>query len=487
MKNKCKTFFLLTSFFFTACQYDFPELPSNEPTPGNADFSKMISVGNSITAGYMDAALYNRGQQNSFPVILADQLKLVNGGEFNIPDINSENGFYTMGPNGPLGRLILTIDPATGNATPEPIGPGDIPMAYTGEVSQLNNFGVPGITLGLALTPLTGGPNSEQNPAFNPLYARFASDPGTSTVIGDAAMALANGGTFFTFWLGANDVIGYAVGGASNPAILTSDADFQSQFTAALGTILNANSNAKGVVVNIPNINILPHFNLVPINALPLSETEANQANLSYALYNGGLAQAASNGLISQEEMQYRTITFETGQNPFVMEDESLTDLSILGLPSIRQSKESDKTVLALSQTLGMPSSQNPQGIRGLTFPVEDRFILIPDEQKEIMAKINSFNSYIEAAVNSNSDRLVMVDAAQLVEQATAGNLNAGGVSLTNSIIPPTGGISLDGIHPNGRGNAFLTNLIIENINSKWNANIPRVNPNAYVGNDLPQ
>ncbi len=487
--KKIDTFILIIflGLIIAGCEYDFPELPTNEPSQGEADFSKTVSVGNSITAGFMDGALYNRGQQNSYPVILAEQLKLVGGGEFNVPDINSENGFYTMGPDGPLGRLVLTIDPSTGNPAPAPIGPGDIPTSYTGNKSQLNNFGVPGLTLGLALTPLTGGPNIEQNPAYNPLYARFASNPGTSTVIGDAAMALANGGTFFTFWLGVNDVIGYALGGASNPAILTSDIDFQTRFSAALGTLLTANPNANGVVINIPNINILPHFNLVPFNALPLSESEADQANLSYSLYNGGLTQAANNGLISQEEKQYRTITFQNGQNSFVLEDENLTDLSALGLPSIRQSKESDKPVLALSQALGMPSSNNPQGIRGLTFPVEDRFVLIPEEQDEIMVKTNNFNGYIEAAVNMNSEHLLLVDAAQLMNQAAQGNLNAGGVGLTTSIIPPNGGISLDGLHPNGRGHAFLTNLIIENINAKWSANIPKVNPNAYVGNDLPR
>ncbi|GAB3656363.1 SGNH/GDSL hydrolase family protein [Echinicola sediminis] len=468
----------------SACQYDFPAPDTVVPDPGEADFSKTITVGNSITAGLMDGALYNRSQRNGFAVILAGQLKLVGGGDFNVPDINSENGFFTMGPDGPLGRLILTTNPLTGSIGPAPIGPGDLPTPYTGDKASLNNFGVPYMTLGQALTPLTGGPASDQNPAYNPLYARFASNPGQSTLIGDAAAALADGGTFFSFWLGANDVLGYAIGGASNPSILTSDSDFQTRLTAALGTLLNANATANGIVMNIPNIDILPYFNLVPYNPLPLSQSQADQANRAYALYNGGLAQAATLGLISEEEKDFRTITFSAGLNAFVMEDESLTNLNALGLPSIRQSTPEDKTTLPLAQALA-PRENSPQ--RGIAFPVEDEYVLIPEEQDEIGQKISTFNATISSMVSANAERLVLVDVQSFLQQVAEGSVSSGGVGLNASITPPSGGFSVDGIHPNGRGSAFITNLIIDQINSKWNATIPKVNPNAYVGNDLPR
>ncbi|WP_200977520.1 hypothetical protein [Echinicola sp. 20G] len=484
--RKTKYIFLL-ALLLGACQYEFPELPNTEPDAGGADFSKYIAVGNSITAGLMDGALYNRSQQNSFAVILGEQFKLVGGADFNVPNINSEYGFFTMGPNGPLGRLVLTIAPGTGSIGPAPIGPGDLPSAYSGDMTALNNFGVPGITIGQALTPLTGGPNSESNLAFSPMYARFASNPGTSTLIGDAAAALANGGTFFSFWLGGNDVLGYAIEGASDPSILTSDSDFQARLTAALGTLLNANPTTNGIIMNLPTLNILPYFNLVPYNALPLSQSDADQANQGYALYNGGLAQAAGLGLISEDERQYRTISFTAGQNAFVIEDESLTDLSALGLPSIRQSKPEDKTTLPLSQALGQPSAAHPNGQRGVSFPVEDSFILIPNEQEEINAKIQSFNAMITAAANSNAERILLIDIAAFFEQIRNGEVSEGGVGLNISITPPNGAFSVDGIHPNGRAHAFISNFIIEKINSKWQATIPKVNPNAYVGNDLPR
>ncbi|WP_158859493.1 hypothetical protein [Lunatibacter salilacus] len=470
-----------------SCQYDFPETPIIEPTSGEADFTKMISIGSSITAGVMDGALYNRSQQNSFAVILAEQMKAVGGGDFNVPDINAEVGYFGPGPGGiALGRLILRINPNTGSIQPEPIVPGNPIAAYAGNKSALNNFGVNRISLGTSLIPETGNAAQPNHPAFNPEYARFASNPGTSTLVGDAAAALADGGTFFTFWLGKNDVLGYALLGGSNPAILTSDQQFAALYTAALGTMLQANPNAKGAVANIPNLNVLPYFNLVPWNALPLSSGQVTLINPNYLPYNAGLMQAEQMQLITQEERILRTIQFQPGQNGFVMEDETLTNLTALGLPSIRQSNSNDKATLTLSQVLGQTVG-SPLNIRGVSIPIEDEYVLIPSEQAEIAAKINTFNGVISAAVQSNSDRLVLVNINQLLQSALEGSLQANGVTLNASIAPPNGGFSADGVHPNNRGSAFAANHFIDAINEKWGSTIPRVNPNSFMGNDLPR
>ena len=55
---------------------------------------------------------------------------------------------------------------------------------------MLNNFAVPAITLGQALIPAAGR-WANPNPAvgFTPFYARFASNPGTSTILTDALSA----------------------------------------------------------------------------------------------------------------------------------------------------------------------------------------------------------------------------------------------------------------------------------------------------------
>lgn len=61
-------------------------------TSGEADFTKYVTVGNSLTAGFADGALYLDGQLNSYPNIIAGQMQLAGGGEFNQPLVNDNTG-----------------------------------------------------------------------------------------------------------------------------------------------------------------------------------------------------------------------------------------------------------------------------------------------------------------------------------------------------------------------------------------------------------
>ena len=47
------------------------------PSAGSADFSKYVSLGNSLTAGFSDGALFIAGQNNAYPKLLADQLSIL--------------------------------------------------------------------------------------------------------------------------------------------------------------------------------------------------------------------------------------------------------------------------------------------------------------------------------------------------------------------------------------------------------------------------
>jgi hypothetical protein len=86
---------LLVSLTFVACSSDDevgidPNSSDGLPlTAGTADFSKYVSLGNSLTAGYSDGALFIAGQEGSYPSLLSQQFALVGGGEFKIPFINA--------------------------------------------------------------------------------------------------------------------------------------------------------------------------------------------------------------------------------------------------------------------------------------------------------------------------------------------------------------------------------------------------------------
>ncbi len=511
MRNKLLILGLATCFV-ASCTYDFPE--STEATTGSADFTKMVSVGNSLTAGFMDGALYTTSQNNSFPSIIARQAALLGGGTFTQPSVNSANGCFNPTGGCTQGRLVLKLNTTTGAAAPAPTaGDGGAAFApYTGTKTDLNNWGVPGVTIQTAQAPQLGGPASA-NPLFSPYYARIASNPGTSTLVGDAAASLANGGTFFTFWLGNNDVLGYATGGASNPAILTANATFQAAFTAGINTMLNANANAKGAVANVPNVTSIPYFTTIPVNPVTLPSANAAALNANFAGFNSTLdAFKGAPFNIPAAEMDARKVVFTAGAgNRVLISDETARDLGplwdgLVGAGALspqqraalepyrfaRQAKATagdvagDLVILPAASFIGTTVGGNPSLVNGVSIPLADNWVLIPAEQTQIQASIDAFNATIAAAVEANSARLVLIDANKALRDVRAGTVAIGGSSLTASITPPFGAFSLDGVHPNARGSAYMANVFINAINAKWSAKIPLCNPNDYIGNALP-
>lgn len=515
-KNKYLYFALAASMAVASCKQEpiKPEAPATTtPTPpskGTADFTKFVAIGNSLTAGYQAGALFTEGQANSLPKILSTQFSLAQGATlaFNQPDINSDYGYY--GTAGPiiLGRLILyDADGVAGPKTPAPAPAGtpgmpapyskggDLPAPFTGDKAALNNFGVPGIQLGQVLTPLTGGPSSG-NPAYNGLYARFATNPGTSTILGDA---LATQPTFFLFDLGNNDVLGYAVGGGSNPAIFTSESTFTGYYTTAINTILGSNANLKGVIVNIPDVTTIPYFTTVTWNAITLDAATATTVTTSLANnYNGFLDAMKTAGVITQAEFDKRKLTYVAGKNGVLISDETLTDLTaamnangaaaLVPYAQARQATATDLIPLSAGSILGtIAPNTNNTGVYGVSFPVGDAYALIPTETTEIKARTTAFNATIAAAAAGSNNRIALADvnaAFTALVTAKAGVYN--GVTITPSFAPPTGAFSEDGVHPNSRGYAFMANIIIDAINAKFTAAVPKADISKYKGTALP-
>lgn len=492
MKN-ISIYTLFFSLIFASCEQDTitlkeqpvtPPPTAETPSAGSADFSKYVAVGNSLTAGYQAGALFNAGQQNSLAAILAGQFELVGGGEFNQPDINSENGFNTALPNPDpgtgaiLGRLVLQGDPPA----PAPLL-GELITPYAGDKSALNNFGVPGILLGQALTHLTGGPAIPENPVYNPFYARFASEPGSSTIIGDAMAAQ---GTFFSFWLGNNDVLGYAVSGATRSEIFTSPENFTIQYQGALGA-LTSDPNIKGIVGNIPDVTGIPFFTTVPYNAVAVDQATADVLNAGYAAFNGAMDLYNSGAFTggTPPAVQRPKISFVAGANPIVIIDETLPDLTGFDppIPSMRQMMPGELVVLSAAPQLQL-------GVGSAT-PAPDALILTADELLEIAERIETLNGIISATANAIPDgRVAVADVNQAFKElanAGPGGLFIDGLLISASLAPPYGGFSEDGVHPNSRGYAFTANIFIEAINEKFGATIPKVNIGNFPGTGLPQ
>ena len=91
-------FLALLGLVLGGCQPDLNSDPKSNA--GQADFSRYVAVGNSLTAGFGDGApnslggLSLEGQLSSYPNLLAGQFKKVGGGDFVQPlfNANQANG-----------------------------------------------------------------------------------------------------------------------------------------------------------------------------------------------------------------------------------------------------------------------------------------------------------------------------------------------------------------------------------------------------------
>ncbi|MCZ8022648.1 MAG: hypothetical protein O9302_12350 [Cyclobacteriaceae bacterium] len=536
---------LFAATLLVGCEQELADLkPPVTTTPTgsigtNINVSNFVTIGNSLVAGYQASALFNEGQDESLGKIINTQFAFAGGtSEFNQPTINSVNGFSGLAGSIPLGRLIL-FDPdgpgprgagpaASGTparsvtcpsvvetpAVPAPYNSGDPITPFTGDKGKLNNFGVPGIQVGQLLIAATGGP-ATSNPAYNPFYARFATNPSVNGTTGSTILSdvIARNPTFFLLEIGNNDILGYATGGASNPAIFTSLADFTTRYNGVIATLLGNLPNAKGVIGNIPDITSIPFFSTVRWNAVPLDAATAASLNSGFAGLNQVLSTIQGNaGLmanfgLTSNDLERRKVNYVAGtSNPVLINDETLTNLGPVldflaanslitsqqrtALAPYQQSRPATATdllVLSAGGVIGTCVGGNAQAINGLSIPLGDNLVLIPSEIAEIQQRTNEFNGVILAAANNSNNRLAHADLNtefKTFVQNKGATVN--GILLTPTITPPYAGFSEDGVHPNGRGYAFLANIFIRAINAKFSSTIPEADITKYRGTRTP-
>jgi lysophospholipase L1-like esterase len=319
----------------------------------------------------------------------------------------------------------------------------------------------------------------------------MASNPNAS-VLEDV---LAQSPTFFTLWIGNNDVLSYATSGGVgedhnetgnlNPTTYGgNDITNANVFAQVYGGILQAvtQGGANGVLANLPNVTDAPFFTTVPYNPIPLDAPTAAFVNDGYSDYNNGLLLAEAGTLITADERAARTITFEaSASNAVVIEDEDLTDLTALGLPSLRQATANDLLVLTARSFIGtLADPNNPASVNGVGVALADNWVLTPEEQSTIADATAAFNTTIETMATQFD--LGFFDANSLLNQVATTGLNIGGDATITDDFVTGGAFSLDGIHPSPRGYAVVANAIIDIINTKYGSNLPKVNPIEFTG-----
>jgi lysophospholipase L1-like esterase len=519
MKNK---FIILATLAigFASCEPEFENPISEAYTAGEANFSSYVAIGNSLTAGYMDGTVCRVGQTYSYPNLLAKQFALVGGGVFTQPsyadDVNNLGGLM-LGGN-PIGATRLVIDASQGR-------PETIAGVSTIEVSNLqakafNNMGVPGAKSFHLLAPGYGNVAGVAIGQANPYFVRHATSP-SATVLGDA---MTKAPTFFTNWIGANDVLAYATNGGAqsngtsaaadhnatgntNPATYgANDITNSNAYASVYSTIINTltSNGAKGVVCTIPSVTSIPYFTTVPY--APLTPTAlggaANINALNAQLY-GPL-----DGIFTAYGEPNRVNTLSaTIANPILIIDVDAVDRSAqitgaltptLGAPTAaafgavfgkaRQATAADLVVLPASSVIGTPNASSPStliNINGVSYPMANKWVLTANEKAKVASATNSYNVSIKAIAASKNlavaDMNVILNylVTELkVESGQVYTANYFSGSATESKVL----FSLDGVHPNARGYAVIANEIIKVINAKYKSNLPLHAPSYFPG-----
>jgi lysophospholipase L1-like esterase len=218
---------------------------------GQADFTRYVALGDSLTAGFVSGSLNRSFQVNSYPALIHRQA--TNGAAGFEQPLVSEPGIPAILTLRSLSPL--TIAPSSGSGAPLNLNLGRV----------YNNMAVPGARLHdlLATTTDNGG-----------LHDLILRRQGASQL----AQGLSFNPTFVTLWIGNNDALGAATRGIVNDLTLTPAATFEAELKLVTDAI--AARGAKMAIANIPNVTSIPFVNTVP-------RILVNPATMQPVLVNG--------------------------------------------------------------------------------------------------------------------------------------------------------------------------------------------------------
>lgn len=456
MKLKYIVILVISGLLFYSCE---PEIDAYEYNSGSADFSNYVAIGNSLTAGYADGALYKEGQENSMAMMLANQFKNYGGGEFPQPYMPNDDGVgVSPGPQGYVFRTkaVLGFNTdclGTTSLSPVPANPDASQAQLQGELltpvaGPFNNFGVPGAKSFHLIAPNYGDMAGVPVGTANPFFARFASSPVTS-VIGDA---IARQPSFYTVWIGANDALMYATSGGLGDTLTG-----QNTFAFALNTVLMTlqATGAKGAIANIPDIASIPFFSTIPPNGYVLTQGQADTLNLFLGSFG---------------------FSYQAGPNYFIIDDPS----SQLGF---RQMKPGELLLLTTPQdSLKCAFWGGFHPVLQLPVAIPGQYVLDENEVAAVNAAISGYNATIRSLADQYG--LAFADMNAYMKSLENG-LTYNGESFSTTFI--TGNMfSTDGVHMTPKGYALAANQFIMAINNKFGSNVPLLSTTNYRSNVLP-
>lgn len=459
------------ALMFAACRpsVSITTPPSAGPT---VNFNNILVIGDDYSGGYSDNSLTVRGQLNSYSQILFEQLAKIPDprgakGPFVIPWLHSDNGYpgakkilgYHRNYCDPTDSMLAPVDYP--NFLMDPVD--DEPYLSGVNNNQVNNISVMGIRM--VDYPVANYANMIEASYGLPYARRFYFDLAATPQAELKHRVDVLYPTFFTMWMGINDVLGYALYGGQgdgtgnalplpgsgnffNPRDISRIGAFDTAYRAALNQA--AITGASGALINIPDITLLPFFNVIPSNGLIIDRESFADSLVNY-YYSG----------------QGWKKVFEVGANQFIIKDHN------------NQTRQSVPGELIL---MTCPIDSIRCAGWGSIKPIPQEYVLTTDEIQFIRTATDKYNYTIQTEASLH--HLAYVDMNAFFKTLPAG-APFNGISYTNEFIYG-GFFSLDGLRPTQRGNALIANEIIRTINQFYGATVNTVDANRYRGVDFP-
>ncbi|MCP4572323.1 MAG: hypothetical protein GY838_08205 [bacterium] len=459
MKKTLKTILaipVVLALLLTGCSLDDPDHPTDLKAPtGDRIFANYVSIGNSLTAGFMDGGLIQSGQNDSYPYLIAQQIGF--GDEFTQPWVAAP-GIGSSLPSAPGqtagvlhfdGASITVLDETASALVPTLLLAAAQPTPY-------HNLGVPGATL-VDVFNTTSSANSYPGP--NPFFdfinrygLLYGSEERTATILNMAGtaprdvtyetasmgwQAIAKGPTLLTVFIGNNDALGWATRGGDQSVVpLTDPSTFAQQFSDMLQLLAGGLVERTGfpptiVIGNVAGVSSAPYF-------VPTATFTQLASGALGVPWTGGFDEAGA---------------------------------SLVRFPALST-------------------------LTGPTTDITAEYTLTATEVTTATNTIAQYNGAIDlvaAGVNASGMAIVrVVDVNAILADIAAGTSAYGPLAGQHFMVAlaQTGTVaaasqatlfSLDGLHPNNRGYAVVANAFIEEINDAADTDVADVDVASKV------
>jgi len=467
-------FVLIIGLVVFSCTLKNPTQPDIKGvTQGDLALTKMVAIGNSLTAGFQSAGLVEEFQMTSYPYLIAKQMGVSD--DFQQPLIADPGISSTPGVG------VLDFNPATGSI--EPRGTYTNPMALLRNAllpRPYDNLGVPGADLNDALNTVngTGG---------NPFFDLILRNPNFgNTTMWEQVKLLKP--TMILLWIGNNDVLGAALNGGDSTQI-TDPTNFGNMYATLLTDLASIRPPGQLAIfmANIPNVTDIPYVNLldgliyktIPALGITTPVPVVFDATFTPILFDTTLGLYLP--LLADEGVLTGGSPVQHVLLPFLSEYQATG----LGVPdsavidSVLRNAAHLPPPVAAAYAHQLDSAMVSNGLNPSGVPIPGNLTITSSEGTKISDAVGAFNQIIDGIVAAKG--IPLVDIRSLLN-----DLNMTGVDgYSGKFVffdPANTAFSLDGVHANSGGYALVANKFIEKINQVLGSSIPAINTAQYKG-----